>query len=194
MPLMSNGNPDDRSLRRTRFDDLTSSLVRSPTSAPPKGHSGRTFVLAACVTILVLWGSLYLVFRDWRSRYRARADFGATQVAPAIDPMAEVVPPVVDPTAWKEAVAATHSMLVTVTGANLLDVPQMEALREELQQIVSRAREHPERAVHELASVWDAMSQRAEFVLQEGTSGRRKAHTRPTILARPDPAPRSTKG
>jgi hypothetical protein len=184
---MSNGNPDEHSPRRLRFDDLASTLVRSPEpSGPPSpGHSGRRFVLAACATILAFWGILYLVFRNWRSRYRARADFGATRVAPTIDPLAEILPPGVDPRAWKEAVRETHAMLVSVTGANLLDVPQMESLRGELGQVVSRARSRPDQALRELAWVWDAMAERAAFVLEEGTSGRKKGHPRPAILPPP---------
>jgi hypothetical protein len=181
---MSNGNPEGRSPRRLRFDDLASGLARSAAAAgaSARTHSGRRLVLAAGATILVLWGVLYLAFRDWRARYRERAYFGATAVAPAIDPLANVVPPGIEPRAWREAVERTHSMLVTVTSANLLDVPQMAALRGELEQVVVRAGAHPEQAPRELASVWDAMSERAEFLLQEGTSGRRKGHPRPAIL------------
>ena len=43
------------------------------------GHSGRWFVLAAGMTVLVIWGTLYLVFRDWRAKYRERALYGATK-------------------------------------------------------------------------------------------------------------------
>jgi hypothetical protein len=73
-------------------------------------------------------------------------------------------------------------MLVTVLSANLLDVQQMQLLHDELEQTVERARLHPETARAELASVWTAMADRAEFVLQAGTSGRRKGHPRPAIL------------
>ena len=136
----------------------------------------------AGAAILVLWGSLYLVFHDWRARYRARTSFGVTQVAPVIDPLAKITPPGVNAGAWQEAVRQTHAMLVAVLSANLLDVRQMQLLREELKQTVERARLHPETARDELASVWTAMADRAEFVLQEGTSGRRKGHPRPAIL------------
>jgi hypothetical protein len=145
--------------------------------------------VVAGAIILVLWGTLYLVFRDWRARYRIRANFGAAEVAPAIDPLAEIVPPGIDPRSWKDAVAATHSMLVSVTGSNLLDLPQMESLRDELHEVVARSRAHPEYAPRELAWVWDAMSDRADFVLEEGSSGRHKGHSRPEILPpRPVPA------
>jgi hypothetical protein len=145
-------------------------------------HSGRRLVLVAGAAILVLWGALYLVFHEWRARYRTRTSFGVTQVAPVIDPLAEIIPPGVGAGAWQEVVRETHAMLVSVMSANLLDVQQMQLLRDELKQTVERARLHPETARDELASVWTAMADRAEFVLQEGTSGRRKGHPRPAIL------------
>jgi hypothetical protein len=125
---------------------------------------------------------LYLVFRDWRARYRARAEFGATQVAPVIDSLAQIVPQGMDAETWREAVQQTHDMLVTVTSANLLDVEQMKTLRDELRQTVERVLAHPETSRDELAGVWNAMADRAEFVLQEGSSGRRKGHHRPAAL------------
>jgi len=183
MASRPNSHSDDLVSRRFRFDDLTSARVRN--SAPAgdsSGHSGRRLVLAAGASILILWGSLYLIFRDWRTRYQARVDFGATQVVPVIDELAKVVPPGVDGQAWRDAVWETHSMLVSVTGANLLDIQQMQSLRAELELAVARARAHPETARDELAAVWSAMSDRAEFLLEEGSSGRRRAHPRPTIL------------
>ena len=183
MASRPNGPPEDLVSRRIRFDDLTSTRVHT---SVPEGvsseHSGRRLVLVAGAIILILWGSLYLVFRDWRTRYRARADFGATQVAPVIDAIAKVAPPGVDGQAWRDAVRETHSMLVSVTGANLLDIEQMQSLRAELEQAVARAETQPETARDELAGVWNAMSERVEFLLEEGSSGRRKAHSRPTIL------------
>jgi hypothetical protein len=179
---MSNGNQDGPPVRRLRFDDLSSTLVHSQASSSLPRHSGRKLVLVACATILVLWAMLYLVFRDWRSRYLARVNFGATQVAPIIESLADHVPPGIDPRSWKDAVGETHSMLVTVTGSNLLDLPQMEALRGELKQVVTRAKDCPEQALYELASVWDSMNDRAGFVLKDGGSGRYKGHPRPAIL------------
>ena len=179
MANTSNGAQDGPASRRLRFDDLASTVVHAPTpDSDPEvlgpHHSGRRLVLLACAAILLLWGALYLVFREWRVRYRARTDFGVTQVAPVIDSMAEIAPPGVDTAAWKEAVRETHAMLVTVLSANLLDIQQMQLLREELRKSVERARLHPETARSELGSIWTAMADRAEFVLQEGTSGRRQ--------------------
>lgn len=180
-----NGHRDGPASRRFRFDDLTATLVHPPARATDRAssnHSGRRLVLVAGATILILWASLYLIFRGWRSRYRARADFGATQVAPVIDALAGIAPPGVNVQSWCNAVLETHSMLVSVTGANLLDLPQMQSLRAELEQSVVRAQAHPETAQDELAGVWNAMSDRAEFLLQEGSSGRRRGHPRPAIL------------
>ncbi len=187
MARTSNGHRDDSASPRFRFDDLASTAVHPPvpdsrSSDLGPHHSGRRFVLVAGAAILVLWGGLYLVFREWRVRYHTRTSFGVTQVAPVIDPLAEIIPPEVDARTWQDAVRETHSMLVAVLSANLLDVQQMQLLRDELKQTVERAQLHPETARAELASVWTAMADRAEFVLQAGTSGRRKGHPRPAIL------------
>ncbi len=154
----------------------------------PRSHSGRRFVIVAGLAVLVIWGVLYLVFRDWRARYRERAAFGATQVVPAIDPMAEIVPPGVDSTAWRDAVRRTHDMLLTVTSSNLLGIGEMQTLRAELDQTVSRARAHPETAVAELAGVWNTIADRAEFLLKDTRSQSGDRHPRPKILP-----PRPTK-
>ena len=138
----------------------------------------------AGATILILWGCLYLAFRDWRSRYRARAQFGATQVAPVIDALAGIEPPGLDGQAWRDAVRETHSMLVTVTGANLLDVPQMQSLRAELEQAVARARARPETARDELAGVWNAMSDPRRVLAPGGEFGATQGPPPPC-----DPAP-----
>ncbi len=184
MVSTSNGQQDGSGGRRLRFDDfaLSTALMSSPGVSSSPSYSGRLLVLGAGLVIFIVWGSLYLVFRDWRARYRARAAFGATQVAPVVDCLAQTVPQGTDAEAWRRAVQQTHDMLVTVTSANLLDLEQMKALRDELQQTVLRARAHPETSRDELASIWNAMADRAEFVLQEGSSGRRKGHPRPAVV------------
>ena len=185
MAKTTNGQQDHRPPHGVRFDDLLSTAVPSTphASAVAEPHaSGRKFVLLAVVAILVLWGSLYLLFRDWRARYQARASFGATQVAPVIDSIREMVPYGVDAQVWRDAVRETHEMLTAVTGSNLLSLAQMKSLREELEQIVSRVRAHPETAREELAGVWNNMADRAEFVLKDGGSGHRKERPRPAIL------------
>jgi hypothetical protein len=187
------------SIRRLRFDNLASIVVRNnpgPGATPPSamnehGHSGRRFVLVAGFTLLVLCGVLYLIFRDWRSRYLQRADYGATQVAPAIDPLRAIVPADVDPAAWREAVDQTRAMLITVTSSNLLDVKDMSRLRTELDRHVARARDHPETALRELAEIWNQMAVRAEFLFRDTRSKGGERHPRPPILP-PKPRDRSS--
>ncbi|MCA1684908.1 MAG: hypothetical protein LC745_02765, partial [Planctomycetia bacterium] len=90
-----------------------------PTPAPGEagggGASGRRFVTAAVLSVLVLWGSLYLTFRHWRAGYRERQAYGERRVAAAVDPLAAVVPTGASPDAWRRAVAETHAMLTTLT-------------------------------------------------------------------------------
>ena len=76
-----------------------------------QGHSGRRFVVVAVVVVLLTWGGLYLAFQRWRANYRERVAYGTSHVVSAIDPLKEVVPPGVDPAAWRDAVEKTHAML-----------------------------------------------------------------------------------
>jgi hypothetical protein len=179
MATAHNGSPGPRPTRRLRFDEIE--LARGDGSGPESMDSGRRFVIVAGLTLLVLWGGLFLAFRDWRARYRARAAFGASQVAPVVDPMARVVPDGVDAAAWRRAVSETHAMLVTLTASNLLDLARMRALRGELAARVARAR--PETALGELAAVWNDMMDRAAPILKD-------RHPRPRLLPpQPEPPP-----
>src|SRR5262245_19910805 len=114
-----NSNPGNHPTRRLRFDASTSRPANSPGGRLASTHSGRRLVTIAVLSILLLWGALYLVFRDWRARFRARAAFGKSYVATAIDPLATVPPSGVDSTEWHLAVRETHDMIVTLTGSNL---------------------------------------------------------------------------
>jgi hypothetical protein len=128
-------------------------------------HSGRAFVTAAVVTILLIGGGLSLAFHHWRAGYRARADFGRSAVASAVVPLAEQVPPGVPPTQWRRAVDQTRALLVEVTASGRLDRPQMQALRDDLARRVAGAR--PETARAELARIWDEME--AKTLLRDAT-------------------------
>ncbi len=188
--------------RRLRFDALTSSVAHhTVTLSParwtqtavivPRGHSGRRFVLVAGLMLLVIWGVLWVIFRDWRVRYRARAAYGATHVVPAIDPLGAIVPAGVDPGAWRDAVRQTRAMLTTVTSSNLLDIKELERLRGELDQFVTRALADPENGNRELAAIWNELADRAEFLFKDSRSANGDRHPRPKILP-PRPAkPRS---
>jgi hypothetical protein len=149
------------------------------------GYSGRVFVTAAVVGVLVLWGGLNLAFRQWRAGYRERADYGVEHVANAIDPLARVVPAgeaspgaggagaKAAKSAWEQAVAETHAMLVTLTAANLLDRAQMDDLGGRIAARVAAAR--PETAIADLAAVWDEAEDRAGPVID-------RRHQRPALL------------
>jgi hypothetical protein len=177
-------NSAQRPIRRLRIDDFASPRpVVDPIDAPTR--SGRRVVIAAGLAFAVFWGALYLAFRDWRVRYRERAAFGASQVAPAIDPLAETVPSGINRARWRQAVADTHAALVTLTASNLLDRAQMNSLRGEIAGRVARAQAHPDRALDELAGLWNDLADRAEPVLAE-------RHPRPKLLPpRPQKDPRT---
>jgi hypothetical protein len=176
MATVGNSNPGNRPARRLRFDGYPAiRAVPVPRTVHVTGHSGRRVVLVGGLMVLVLAGGLALWFRDWRFHYRQRAAFGARQVATAIDPLAEVVPPEVSPDTWRRTVAETHAMLVTLTGSNMLDLDQMRALRAELITQVSVSRTRPETARAELAALWDSLARRAGPNLV-------KHHPRPKLL------------
>lgn len=168
-------NSFPRPTRRLRIDEFAPSR---PIAARREAHarSGRRIVVTAVLVLLVVWGALALAFRGWRTRYRERAAFGATQVATAIDPLASVVPDGVDPQAWRQAVADTHAMLVTVTASNLLDRTQMRALRAEIAARASRGLNQPKTARAELAGLWNDLADRAAPLLREDR------HPRPKLL------------
>jgi hypothetical protein len=168
------------------------SLARSGTPATSarneRGHSGRRFVLIAGLVLFTVWGMIYLLFRGWKARYHKRAVYGASYVVPTIDRMAQVEPPGVARDAWRDAVAQTRSMLLTVTSSNLLDEQQMGALKTELEAAARRSSADPRRAVTELAIIWNNVADRGEFLLKDSRSATGDRHPRPKILP-----PRSSK-
>jgi hypothetical protein len=192
-------NGDRRQSRKLRLDELPANVIWSyARGAQPKGasatsardelgHSGRRFVLVSVLVLLSIWGLLYLLFRDWRARYRQRALYGASIVVPAIDPLARIEPPDVAPESWRDAVASTRSMLLTVISSNLLDEKQMRELRTELAGAAARSAADPKRAVTELATIWNNIADRGEFLLRDSRSASGTRHARPKILP-PRPA------
>jgi hypothetical protein len=148
----------------------------------PRGHSGVRFVVVLGVSVLLIWATLYLAFREWRAKYRERTAYGLTQVVTAIDPLAEITPPPLDAIAWRDAVQRTHAMLVTVISSNVLDANDMRQLRTELEQSVARARTRPETALAELATIWNNQADRAGFLFKDSRSASGDRHPRPKIL------------
>lgn len=199
MGSSSNGRydgPHDR-IRRLRYDDVPALMEKGrrrapraagagaaivPTPWPDRDDSGRRFVILSVLGALIVSGMLYLVFREWRSRYRIRADYGAKQVAPAIDAFADFVPRGVEEGRWRDAVARTHAMLVTITASNLLDLAELRDLRAELRRAAARVEDDHETAIAELAAVWDDMAERGEFLMRDTRKLDRDRHPRPAIL------------
>jgi hypothetical protein len=159
MPEPMDGPPEPR---RWRLDET------GPRPANPPQASGRTTVAALVLSILALWVGLDLVFRGWKARYDALARFGASEVAPAVDPLAEINPPDVPPADWRAAVADTHAMLLALTGAGVLDRPQMDRLREDIANRVAHAR--PETARKALAQLWDDLERDAGPLIAPDTT------------------------
>ncbi len=146
------------------------------------GYSGRWFVVSIVIGVLLLWAALYLSFREWKSRYRIRADYGLARVVPIVDSLNELAPPGVAPAAWRDAVERTRDLVKTVVSSNLLDLAEMDRLREELAEAVARSRAAPSSAVDELASIWNRLSDRADFLLRDSRSKEGVRHARPEIL------------
>ena len=207
MGITRNGQPPspEERARNLRFDDpgwssaegrSSSGLSRaSATAEVGQGHSGRRFVVVAGLVVLLTWGGLYVAFQGWRAKYRERAAYGASQVVSILDPLNEIIPPGVEPGAWRDAVVKTRAMLTTVVGSNLLDIGKMDELRTELDQSVRRTLGHPELGRDELAAIWNHMADRAEFLFQDSRSPTHDRHVRPSILPpRPEKAKASSTG
>ena len=137
---------------------------RSSTNPPtPPRASGRHAVVALVAAVLTLWLGLDLAFRGWKARYQALAEFGASRVAPAVDPLASTNPPGIPPSEWRSAVADTHAMLVALTGSGVLGEPQMDDLRRAIAARVALAR--PETALKILSDLWDDLERKAGPVI-----------------------------
>ena len=125
--------------------------------------SGRRAVVAFVAAVLVLWLGLDLAFRGWKARYRALAEFGASRVAPAVDPLASINPPEIPPMEWRAAVSETHAMLLALTGSGVLGESQMDDLRRDVASRVAGAR--PETALKALSDLWDDLERKAGPVI-----------------------------
>ena len=149
--------PDANEPRRWRLDE------QGQADPGPPRRSGRLVVVVLVSGLLAIWLGLDLAFKAWKARYEALARFGASEVAPRVDPLAALMPPDVAPAEWRGAVAETHAMLLALTGSGVLDRPEMEALGADLAERVARAR--PETARQTLADLWDAIEHQAGPVI-----------------------------
>jgi hypothetical protein len=171
-----------------RLGDAADLAFRQPPAgpAPPsRDYSGRRFVVIAIFVLAAIWAVLFIAFRQWRAQYFARAAYGARQVAPVIDGLAEFTPHGVARGDWKDAVDRTHALIVTVVDSNLLSIEQMNTLRDELAETVRRSRDRPDTAVDELGKVWDSLSARAAFLFRDTRATNGARHIRPALLPPP---------
>jgi hypothetical protein len=158
MSIPGNGPTSRPEARRWRFDDRRAE-VRANDVQLDLRPTGRRVVIAIVAVVLALWLGLDMSFRSWKARYRALAEFGETQVAPVIDPLASIVPPDVPATEWRVAVSETHAMLLALVGSGALDEGQMDDLRREIAARVAAAR--PETARQTLADLWNDLERKA---------------------------------
>lgn len=159
MSGMGNGRYHGPPIRKIRADGQAG----TPGGPSTRGYSGRAVVALVCLAVLTLWGGLTLAQRAWRARYLERAAYGRNEVATAVEPLAGLAPPGVEPGAWTRAVDDTRAMLVALTASGLLGVDQMRAIRDDLSGRVARSK--PETAVAELAAIWDEMEFKAGPVI-----------------------------
>ena len=177
---MSRQSTDKRGRPLFRIDPCRSGLRVSPGS----GVSGRKVVAAGVLGLLILWGTLYLLFLGWRNGVEDRIQYGKTEVVPVVKDMASRVPPGIREEDWRNAVADTEAMLDEVVGTGRLDRPELEALRSDLLQRVSQANRSPELSLTILGGIWDDMGRLKRFrsetkrptLLPDATSGYRLPH------------------
>lgn len=131
--------------------------------APETGVSGRRFVIFGCIGVVLVWGVLYLAFQAWKSHYEELATFGRTEVAASIEPFAKVMPEGVEPRLWQQAVDDTHTMLIGLTSAGVMDKPTMVSLRDDIRGRTARLTSS--NALAELGKIWDDMETRAGPVI-----------------------------
>ena len=126
-----------------------------------RGRSGRLFIVGFVVGVLTLWGTLWLVFRDWRARHQALADYGARAAAAPVGRLKDRIPPGVNAETWRGAVADTRAMLERLTASGLLDRPAVDRLAITVHGRVARAEADPDRAVAEMTGLWNDVEARA---------------------------------
>ncbi|MEW4566711.1 hypothetical protein AB1L88_02475 [Tautonia sp. JC769] len=179
---MTQRPPDDRpdALRLLVHErDSASSAIGGP------GVSGRRFVGAGVIGLLLLWGALYVLFSLWRSGVEERIAIGKTEVASVVAGLADLEPPGIDPTEWRQAVAETEAMLAEVVGTGRMDRSRLRSLRSDLSRRVAEAGRSPGSAAEILAGIWDEMARLTRF--RDGTE-------RPALIGGPGAPERREEG
>jgi len=150
------------------------------------GVSGRRFVIWSVVVIALLWLVVFAILRPALINAKRRSEFGRKELAPSVLAMLQTQPPGVDPRVWDDAVRAGHALLATTTDAGTLTFEEMTALRDQVRAAADRARERPETAAAELASLWNDVAAIARRSQRPGEPDVDRRHPRPSILPAAD--------
>lgn len=177
----SNGHVSRGPARRFRVDgkDRQTSSPSGPT------RNGRRFVIAAAIGLLAGWGTLGLVFRDWRLQHEKLASYGAHDVATLVEPLKRLHPPEMDYGQWVDAVDDTHLMLVRLTASGLFDRQGIVQLHDEVQRRVAGTTS--DTAQSSLATLWDDLEHKAGPVLFRQNQRSPHPLLRPKLLGPSDP-------
>ena len=124
------------------------------------GTSGRRFIVLFTITILIFWASLWVGFRFWKSGYDQKAQVGR-ETARHIRKLVEARPAGVSVAVWEDTVDHTEAMLIAVTGSNLLNLEQIQALTVEIDERVATAIREPNQGPYLLKGLWDELAKRA---------------------------------
>ena len=124
------------------------------------GTSGRRFIVLFTITILIFWASLSVGFRFWKSGYDQKAQVGR-ETARHIRKLVEARPAGVSVAVWEDTVDHTEAMLIAVTGSNLLNLDQIQALTVEIDERVATAIREPNQGPSLLKGLWDELAKRA---------------------------------
>ncbi len=124
------------------------------------GTSGRRFIVLFTITVLIFWASLWVSFRFWKSGYDQKAQVGR-ETARHIRKLVEARPDGVSASVWEDTVDHAEAMLIAVTGSNLLNIQQIQALTVEIDARVVAATRQPNQGPAILKELWDELAKRA---------------------------------
>jgi hypothetical protein len=155
----SNGHVSPGPARRFRVDGQG----RQTSSPSGPSRNGRRFAIAAAIGLLAGWGTLGLIFRDWRIQHERLASYGEHDVATLVEPLKRLHPPEMDYGQWVDAVDDTRLMLVRLTASGMFDQPGIVQLHDEVQRRVAGATS--DTAQSSLAKLWDDLEHKAGPVL-----------------------------
>ncbi|GIW85990.1 MAG: hypothetical protein KatS3mg108_0314 [Isosphaeraceae bacterium] len=146
-------------------------------------HAGRSFVVALGIVLAALAIALIVLFRQWRDRQAELAEYGARNLATAVLPLANRVPPGIEPGEWALVVDQTRIALEVLSASGLLELGQMQTLRRDLIRRIDPAR--PEDAATVLEGIWTTLERSAGPALTQSPKLELAATIEPLTRNRP---------